>query len=140
MLPYCYFAYRRSVLGLVLTVLALATSMFWFPKPAEPDPGTLAFLAMEKEYLTGEWTAAKIAMGAAVPLWFGLLAWAFWRRSWVVGLVLVNLGSLGKIAWSLYYGQESGWVLVPAALLGLLVCNAAILAVYWRLHRVRPTA
>jgi len=31
LLPFCYFAYRRSLWGIVLTVVALATSMFWFP-------------------------------------------------------------------------------------------------------------
>ena len=32
-LPFCYFAYRRSLFGMVLTLVALATSMFWFPAP-----------------------------------------------------------------------------------------------------------
>jgi hypothetical protein len=31
LLPFCYFAYRRSLWGIVLTLLTLATSMFWFP-------------------------------------------------------------------------------------------------------------
>jgi hypothetical protein len=31
LLPFCYFAYRRSVKGIALTLLALATSMFWSP-------------------------------------------------------------------------------------------------------------
>ena len=33
-LPFCFFAYRRSVLGIVVTLVALVTSMAWFPAPA----------------------------------------------------------------------------------------------------------
>ena len=47
-LPYCYFAYKRSVPGLTLTLIAVATSMFWFPAPAEVDPRAAAFLEMER--------------------------------------------------------------------------------------------
>jgi hypothetical protein len=31
LLPFCYFAYKRSTWGIVLTLFALATSMVWFP-------------------------------------------------------------------------------------------------------------
>ena len=33
LLPFCYFAYRRSLFGITITLVALATSMFWFPAP-----------------------------------------------------------------------------------------------------------
>ncbi len=56
LLPFCYFAYRRSLLGMTLTLLALATSMFWFPAPAEASPAVNEMLAAEREYLTADWT------------------------------------------------------------------------------------
>src|SRR4028119_50008 len=37
-LPFCFFAYRRSLWGMTLSLLALATSMFWFPAPGEVRP------------------------------------------------------------------------------------------------------
>ena len=30
-LPFCYFAYKKSVRGIVLTLVAVTSSMFWFP-------------------------------------------------------------------------------------------------------------
>ena len=36
-LPFCWFAYRRSATGMALTLVALATSMAWFPAPTHPD-------------------------------------------------------------------------------------------------------
>lgn len=53
-LPLAYFSYKRSIAGIVLTLVALATSMFWFPAPERVDPRIEEFLAFEREWLTGE--------------------------------------------------------------------------------------
>lgn len=136
LLPFCYFAYRRSVAGIVLTLVALATSMFWFPAPERPDPRALEFLAMEREYLTGEWTAAKVLLGLLVPISLAALGLAFWKRSIVYGLVLINAIVLVKLGWSFYFGDQSGGLtLLPSQLVGLVICNAAVLYVRRRMHR-----
>jgi hypothetical protein len=46
-LPFCYFAYKRSLWGIVLTLLALATSMSWFPAPETTSPAVTEMLAAE---------------------------------------------------------------------------------------------
>jgi hypothetical protein len=76
-LPFCYFAYKRNVAGAALTILAVTSSMFWFPAPSQADPRAAAFLAMERQYLTGGWTWGKTAMTELVPIWFLFLSWAF---------------------------------------------------------------
>ena len=134
-LPYCYFAYKRSLLGVALTIVAVLSSMFWFPAPAAVDPRASAFLAMERQYITGSWSIAKGAMTALVPIWFIALALAFWRRSWIAGAIVVNVGVLLKILWSFYFARDAAWSIVPAVGLGLLVCNGILLYVYRRLHR-----
>jgi flavin-dependent dehydrogenase len=80
-LPFCYFAYRRSLWGIVLTLLALATSMFWFPNPEHSSPAVNEMLASEREYLTANWTLWNVLIALLVPLGFAALALAFWRRS-----------------------------------------------------------
>jgi len=132
LLPFCYFAYKRQVLGLVATVIALASSMFWFPKPEQLDPQAIAFLEMERQYLTSEWTIAKIAMLAWVPVFFFLFGWAFWQRSWIIGIVVIDLGILVKVVWSFYFGGQSGWTIVPVAVAALIVCNAVLFWAYRR--------
>src|SRR5215218_3021254 len=134
-LPFCYFAYKRSLFGMVLTLVALATSMFWFPAPEQSDPMTLEFLAVEREYLTGDWTTAKVLMALLVPISFAALGFVFWKRSIVYGLVLLNAVVVVKLGWSFYFGDESGGLtLLPSALAGLAVCDAVILYV---VHRIR---
>jgi hypothetical protein len=136
LLPFCYFAYKRSLLGIVLTVVALATSMFWFPAPERADPRAAEFLAMEREYLTEDWTLWKVLLGLVVPISFAALAVAFWKRSLVWGLAVINAMVLVKIAWSFYFGDESGGLtLLPSALVGLAVCDAAILYVARRTRK-----
>jgi hypothetical protein len=128
-LPYCYFAYRKSVTGLALTVVAVLTSMFWFPAPDEVGPRAAAFLAMERDYVTRDWTWAKSASTGLVPLWFVALGWAFWRRSWIAGIVVVNVGAALKVVWSFYYGSGTAWSIIPPVVLGAAVCNGVL--VYW---------
>jgi len=67
LLPLTYFSYKRSLPGIILTLVALAINMFWFPAPDRVDPRVEEFLAFEKEWLTGEWTLAKVLLTAIVP-------------------------------------------------------------------------
>lgn len=131
LIPYCAFAYRRSVLGIALTIVALATSMFWFSVPEHVDARATEFLAMERAYLLGAWPWWKIALTMIVPLFFVTLALAFWRRSIALGVVIINAAGIGKIIWSLAFGKESGLSLVAPALLGLAIVNTAIW-LWWR--------
>src|ERR687889_945554 len=138
-LPFCFFAYKRSLSGMILTLVALATSMFWFPAPEHSDPMTLEFLAVEREYLTGDWTLAKVLMALLVPLSFAALGLVFWKRSIVYGLVLINAIVLVKLGWSFYFGDASGGLtLLPSALAGLAVCDAVILYVVRRVGKGSP--
>jgi hypothetical protein len=135
-LPFCFFAYRRSLWGITLTLLALATSMFWFPAPGQADPRAAEFLAVEREYLTGDWTLWKVLLALLVPIGFSALAVAFWRRSLVWGLVVINAMVLTKLVWSFYFGDTSGGLtLLPSAVLGLAVCDGVIVYLLRRMRR-----
>ena len=135
-LPYCYFAYKKSGWGIAVTIVAVLSSMFWFPAPAETNPRAAEFLAMERQYITGTWTLAKVAMTALVPAWFIALAVAFWRRSWLVGFLVINLGALLKVIWSFSYGGESALSIIPAVGIGALIINGVMLYAYRRLRPV----
>ena len=73
-IPYVWFAYRRNVWAMVATVVALATSMFWFPAPSRVDPMVERFLAAELAYLASPWTPLKVLGTIAVPAFFAALA------------------------------------------------------------------
>jgi hypothetical protein len=134
-LPFCYFAYRRSLWGIVLTLLALATSMFWFPAPEHASPAVNEMLKAEREYLTANWTLWKVLIALLVPLTFAALGLAFWKRSLVWGLAVVNAAILFKIGWTFLFATEAGAMShLPAAVLGLVVCDALILYVIRRIR------
>jgi hypothetical protein len=125
-IPFVYFAYQRSWKGMVVTVIALATSMFWFPRPATAEPAVEQFLAAELEYLTGAWNIQKFLMTLIVPAFFILLGLAFWKRTWWWGVAVINLAALGKVVWSIAEGGESGWAVLLPALIGMIVCDLAV--------------
>lgn len=137
LVPFCYFAWRRSGFGIAVTLVALATSMAWFPAPDVPDPRAAEFLRHERDYLLGPWTPAKVLFALSVPAFLIGLGAAFWLRSWIIGLAIANAGSLLKIGWSFAYGGDSGWTVVWPAVAGLAVLNLAVL---WLLRPRRGPA
>lgn len=73
-----------------------------------------------------EWTITKVFASLSVPAFFYFLGLAFWKRSWWWGVAVINLAALGKIAWSVIAGGESGWAVLVPAVIGMLVCDAAV--------------
>lgn len=137
LIPFCYFAYKRSWTGVLATVFALFTSMFWFSKPDTINEQVAGFLQYEKEWLTKSWETRDILMALTVPFSFLLLALAFWKRSLWMGLAVVILMATGKILWSIQSAGESGKSIVIPAVLGLAICFGLILYGFQRLERKR---
>lgn len=125
---------------MVLTVVGVPSSMFWFPAPSEADPRAAEFLAMEQRYVTGGWTWTKTAMTLLVPVWFALLGGAFWRRSWTVGILVINVGAALKVVWSFYFGGDTAWSIIPPVVVGALVCNGVLVFVHRRRRSASSTA
>lgn len=134
LIPACYFAYRRSLMGIAATVFFLLTSMFWFPEPESVDENVREFLAMEMDYLRSPWDLGKIVFTLLVPISLGALFAAFWKRSLRTGLLVLALIAFAKMSWGVLYGGEAGASIFAPALLGLLLTSAAL---YLGLRRAR---
>lgn len=133
-LPLCYAAWKRSLAGILASVLAILTSMFWFPAPDVPRDDVLRFLAMERELLSQGWTAQTGFGTAAILLYLTGMVTAFWRRSWRLGLVIAVAGAITKSAWSVIFSPEAGQAVIPFAAGGAIVLVTAVL---WALRRRR---
>ena len=136
LLPFCYFAYRRSVWGIVVTLLVFPTSLFWFPAPENSSSRVEGYLAWERQFLTEGSIAARVALVLLVLGFFVALVAAFWKRSWLWGLAVLNVGTLLKVIWSLAFGGAAGWASLAPSLFTLAVTDAAIvLAARWLKRR-----
>lgn len=131
-LPFCYAAYKKSIRGMVLTVVAVTSSMFWFPAPVAPDPTAATFLEVEREWITGPLTLAQVVLTALIPVWFIALAAALRRRLWMAAVLVIAAGTALKVAWSFYVGGASAWIIVPPVALGNAVVAGVLIYVYWR--------
>ena len=131
-LPFCYFAYQKSVRGMVLTVVAVTSSMFWFPAPAIPDPTAATFLEVERQWITGPLTLSQAFLTALIPFWFIALATALRRRLWVAAALVIVAGTVLKVAWSFYVGGASAWIIVPPVAVGNVVVAGVLTYAYWR--------
>ncbi len=126
LIPFCLFAFYRSYAGISVTILALLTSMMWFPQPAETSDQVKEFLTFEKDYLLNDWTVTKAAISSLVPLSMAALAFSFWRRSIWLGFATLSLIAILKIGWSVVFGGESGQSVIVPAIIGLLICGVLV--------------
>ncbi len=125
-LPFCYFAYRRSMRGVLATLLLLPTSLFWFPAPPRPSPRVLDYLAWERAFLTGDRVVAKLVLLVLVVGFFVALASAFWKRNWLYGLAVLNAATLLKVVWSVAFGGAVGWAALLPSVVTLAICDTII--------------
>jgi len=121
-IPMVVFAFKKSYTGIFASIFALFTSMFWFPAPAENNQWVQEFLAFEMDYLKGAWTAPKIVMSLAVPLFFFMLLISAWKRNWKWLLGVIVGAAVLKSAWSVVFSGEAGLSVLKPAILGLVVC------------------
>jgi len=135
LMPFCYFAYKKSFAGMMVSIFALFTSMFWFPKPEIVSESVINFLEFEKEYLYGKWSLSKLLLTLTIPISFIALGLAFWKRSVIIGIGVVVLMATGKMVWSIQNAGESGKSILIPAILGLLICCGLILYGFKRLEK-----
>ena len=121
MIPFCYFAFQKNSNGILLVVLAILSSMFWFPAPANPDPQVVEFLEMEKAYLTNGWIGEKIISVLAILAFFGCITTALWQGSLKLGILIAITGAVLKVIWSFYANKEHGILILPFALGGAVL-------------------
>lgn len=135
LMPFCYFAYKKSFAGMMVSIFALFTSMFWFPKPEIVSESVIDFLEFEKEYLYGEWSLSKLLLTLTIPISFIALGLAFWKRSVIIGIGVVVLMATGKMVWSIQNAGESGKSILIPAILGLFICCGLIFYGFKRLEK-----
>lgn len=126
LIPFCFFAYKRSWSGISGTVFLLLTSMFWFPEPEVLNESVNEFLQMEQEYLTGDWGYSKIIITLLVPVTLSILGSAFWKRSLWLGISVLIFIAVAKMLWSIAFGGESGKSVIIPAIIGLIICIGLI--------------
>ena len=109
-----------------MSIFAVFTSMFWFPKPEVVSENVIEFLKFEEDYLYGEWNLSKKLLTLTIPFSFLALGLAFWKRNLVMGIGVVVLIATGKMVWSIQNAGESGKSILIPAILGLLICCVLI--------------
>ena len=69
----------------------------------------------------------RVALILLVIGFFVVLATAFWKRSWLWGMAVINAGTLLKVIWSVVFGGAVGWASLAPSIFTLAVTDAAIL-------------
>lgn len=136
LIPFCYFAYKKSWAGISATIFILISSMFWFPEPAVTNEQIIQFLQIELDYLNAPWGIGKILITLIVPISLFALGAAFWKRNILFGISVIVFIALAKILWSVAFGGESGMSILAPAIIGLIIC---VVLIYFGFKRSEKT-
>jgi hypothetical protein len=136
-LPFIYFSYRRSWSGIVVSLIAIITNFFWFPMPAQVDPSATEFLNVEREYMESAWNLTKVLLTLSVPVGLAAMSYTFWKRSLLMGLLIIDGIFLLKSVFSVEL-DASGWALIPFLIIALAVFNVVILLAVRFVRNHRP--
>lgn len=124
LIPACYYAYRQKIWHVIGFMLLLATSLFWFPAPAQVPESISNYLEWEKQlFFTNESLIPLILLIVAVILFLFGLFYSFWKRNPWYGLLLINLGTIIKIIVSVGLGKEMGMAAIVPSLSSLVIIN-----------------
>jgi len=137
LIPACYYAYRRKF-GLIVGFMAmLFCSLFWFAAPENVPEHVSGYLEWEKQLFFSSNSMAPIfsLLVAVVAFLVGLFS-AFWYRSFWLGLILINAGTVMKIVVSTTLGNEFGTAVVIPSLSSLAIINLVAFFA-WRFFAVK---
>ena len=126
LIPFCYFSYKKNMVGIWATVFLLLTSMFWFREPSIVNKQVIEFLRIEKEYLSGDWNIYKILISLLVPVTLFALSAAFWKRNLWFGISVLVIIAVLKMFWSVFFGGTAGRTVLLPAIIGLTFCIVII--------------
>jgi hypothetical protein len=126
-LPFCWLAYKRNLIGLSVCILIFVSSFFWFPAPEVISESVKDIVGQEVTWLFSEWTFAKISATVSFSLSLITLALAFWKRSLWIGLAFVLVSIFTKIAWNEMVFEELGFTVLMGLLFSL---SASVLTLY----------
>ncbi|TYS24660.1 hypothetical protein FZC71_08050 [Bacillus subtilis] len=121
-----YAAYKRSWKGIIITFVLMMSSMVWFPEPKK------IYLQM----LLSSPISAVLTIVFMIVL-IGFILAAFWKRSLVLGVILLNVTLAGKVALSLFFTGENGWAPLGNTIFGLMMVNGIGLFIKYRNRKKR---
>lgn len=106
LLTFCFFAYRKSIVGILATVLMSLTSAFWFPQPERVSELATTLTYFQAEWFYGVWGAKKIMFTLLFAGVISGILLSFWNRSLIAGILTMFTACLTKLLWDGLFAEQ----------------------------------
>ncbi|MCH5586083.1 hypothetical protein MK805_14165 [Shimazuella sp. AN120528] len=118
----CYFAYKRSWIGLVSTFVFM--TLILVGSVANGAFDNLQMQAgLEYEKILFHSPLSTLAIVFVYLMFAVLLCLAFWKHSIKLGLIIWNIYLVGKILLGYFYMGDSAWTTISYTIFGLIIIN-----------------
>lgn len=139
-IPACYYAFRQNLWLCAGFMLLMLCSLFWFEAPESVSGHVVNYLEWEKQlFFANESVLPLLFLLVGVIAFLFVLFYAFWQRNPWMGLLVINTGTLLKIAVSIVFGKEAGLAAIVPSVSSLVVINL-VAYVVWRRFAGRQSA
>lgn len=131
LIPACYYAYRQKLWLVIGCMVLLGCSLFWFAAPSVVSEQVSGYLEWEKRlFFSNESRLPLLLLVVVVAGFLFGLFFSFWNQNPWVGLILINAGTVAKVAVSVIAGKESGTAAIIPSLSSLAIINLAAFLVW----------
>ncbi len=134
-IPACYYAYKQKIGFIIGIMTLLLTSLFWFAPPVEVSETISGYLDWERQlFFNPNNRQPLLILSITVFLFLFLLFYAFWNRSFWIGLLVLNIGNLLKIVVSVFFGGDAGTAAIVPTLSSMIILNV-LAFIIWKVKK-----
>jgi hypothetical protein len=117
----CVGVWLHNFLLIIFSIICLATSWFWFPKPKTAFKWSEQLIEAEIEFLQQSLHGCKAMAMTFMTILIVMIITAFWFHKLLIGLLLVEISLLFQLVWAIFMMKKAKWLMISILIIALIV-------------------
>jgi len=123
----CLGVWLHNFLLIVLSIICLATSWFWFPKPKTAFKWSEQLIEAEIEFLQQSLHGCKAMAMTFITILIVMILATFWFHKLLIGLLLVEISLLFQLCWSVFMLKKAKWLITSILIAAIIVVGVLLI-------------
>jgi len=123
----CLGVWLHNFLLIVFSIICLATSWFWFPKPKTAFKWSEQLIEAEIEFLQQSLHGCKAMAMTFITILIVMILATFWFHKLLIGLLLVEISLLFQLCWSVFMLKKAKWLITSILIAAIIVVGVLLI-------------